>query len=90
MPLFGSSWLPISLGRLSSVTTTRRRWSALCGDTIDTLPPLHTLIRKPNAIKLIIEFLIANLRAFTFENLVIPEDEDQGATTSQPASPPKT
>ncbi|PFH44683.1 hypothetical protein AMATHDRAFT_11182 [Amanita thiersii Skay4041] len=54
------------------------------------LPPLHTLLQKPNAIKLIIEFLIANQRAFTFENLIIPEDEDQGAITPQPASPPST
>ncbi|PFH44586.1 hypothetical protein AMATHDRAFT_11439 [Amanita thiersii Skay4041] len=51
------------------------------------LPPLHTLIQKPNVIKLIAEFLITNPRSFTFENLVIPEDEDQGATTSQPTSP---
>ncbi|PFH44746.1 hypothetical protein AMATHDRAFT_10997 [Amanita thiersii Skay4041] len=51
------------------------------------LPPLPTLLRKQNAIKLTIEFLIASPRTFTFENLIILEDEDQGANTSQPASP---
>ncbi|PFH44785.1 hypothetical protein AMATHDRAFT_10851 [Amanita thiersii Skay4041] len=41
---------------------------------------------KSSTMKLIIEFLRHNLKAFTFEGLVMDEDEDKGVPQVQPAS----
>ncbi|PFH44660.1 hypothetical protein AMATHDRAFT_11246 [Amanita thiersii Skay4041] len=50
------------------------------------LQPLHTLVKRLSAIKLIIEFIRHNPTAFTFEGLVINEAEDEGVPYVQPTS----
>ncbi|PFH45803.1 hypothetical protein AMATHDRAFT_8648 [Amanita thiersii Skay4041] len=82
--------LPPSTPRNSTQAKTLWHVPPVLTEEKTILPPLTTLLQKCNAIKLIIEFLHANPKAFTFKCLIILEDEDQGVTSSQPTSPPTT
>ncbi|PFH45435.1 hypothetical protein AMATHDRAFT_9239 [Amanita thiersii Skay4041] len=54
------------------------------------LPPLPQLLWKSSTVKLIIEFLQNNPKAFTFKGLVTNKDKDKGVPQVQPASLPST